>query len=130
VNVPDHEGPLASFTAGPQEGHAVLDSVRAALSSRPFPATRENTRYAMWGYSGGSIASTFAAELQYSYAPELEFTGAAIGGLVPNLTDVIANPGSSVQSLLPSALLGSEFFNIILITPPFPSLPQDHHQLT
>jgi hypothetical protein len=109
VNVPDHEGPLAAFLSGPQEGHAVLDSVRAALSSRPFPATRDNTRYAMWGYSGGSIASTFAAELQASYAPELDFVGAAIGGLVPNITDVLANPGSSVQGLLPSALLGGKF---------------------
>jgi hypothetical protein len=31
VNVPDYEGPLASFTAGLMSGHATLDSVRAAL---------------------------------------------------------------------------------------------------
>lgn len=34
VNVPDHEGPLASFSCGVQEGHAVLDSVRAVLDER------------------------------------------------------------------------------------------------
>ncbi|KAI3328881.1 LIP-domain-containing protein [Xylariaceae sp. AK1471] len=98
VNVPDFEGPLASFAAGLQEGHAVLDSVRAALSSDPFPSTLENTRYAMWGYSGGSIASTFAAELQASYAPELDFAGMAIGGLIPNI--------SAVLSVFPTPLLG------------------------
>lgn len=27
VNVPDFEGPLAAFIAGPQEGHATLDSI-------------------------------------------------------------------------------------------------------
>ncbi|KAI1328537.1 LIP-domain-containing protein [Xylariaceae sp. FL0255] len=73
-NPVDFEGPKASFALGPQEGHAVLDSVHAALSSQPFHSSPENTRLAMWGYSGGSIASTFAAELQASYAPELEFS--------------------------------------------------------
>ncbi|KAI0442230.1 LIP-domain-containing protein [Xylaria telfairii] len=106
VNVPDFEGPLASFAAGPQEGHAVLDSVRAALSSDPFPSTLENTRYAMWGYSGGSIASTFAAELQASYAQELDFAAAAIGGLVPNVTAIFSDPKSVVSGLIPAGLLG------------------------
>ncbi|KAI1739357.1 LIP-domain-containing protein [Xylaria scruposa] len=106
VNVPDFEGPLASFAAGPQEGYAVLDSVRAALSSDPFPSTLEETRYAMWGYSGGSIASTFAAELQASYAQELDFAGAAIGGLVPNVTTVFSDPRSIVSGLIPAGLLG------------------------
>ncbi|KAI0486430.1 LIP-domain-containing protein [Xylaria cf. heliscus] len=106
VNVPDFEGPLASFADGPQEGHAVLDSVRAALSSAPFPSTLEETRYAMWGYSGGSIASTFAAELQASYAPELDLAGVAVGGLVPNVTTVLSDPKSSVAGLLPTFLLG------------------------
>ncbi|KAI0187413.1 lipase 1 precursor [Xylaria flabelliformis] len=106
VNVPDFEGPLASFAAGPQEGYAVLDSVRAALSSDPFPSTLEETRYAMWGYSGGSIASTFAAELQASYAQELDFAGAAIGGLVPNVTTIFSDPTSIVSGLIPAGLLG------------------------
>lgn len=41
----------------------------------------------MWGYSGGSLASEKAAELQVQYAPELAagFVGAALGGLVSNL---------------------------------------------
>jgi hypothetical protein len=61
VNVPDYEGPTASYTAGVQEGHATLDSVRAVLSSGFGVAA--DARYALWGYSGGSIASEWAAEV-------------------------------------------------------------------
>ena len=61
VNVPDYEGPTASFIAGVQEGHAILDSVRAVLSSG-FGLTAD-VSYALWGYSGGSIASEWAAEV-------------------------------------------------------------------
>ncbi len=36
LNVPDYEGPLASFTAGVQSGHATIDSVRAVLLRSKF----------------------------------------------------------------------------------------------
>ena len=105
VNVPDFEGPLASFTAGVQSGHATLDSVRAVLSLGLGLAP--NARYALWGYSGGSLASEWAAELQVQYAPELNFSGAALGGLLPNLTSVMASiMGTPYAGLIPSALLG------------------------
>ncbi|KUJ18453.1 lipase [Mollisia scopiformis] len=105
VNFPDFEGPLAAFGAGIQEGHAVLDSVRAVLSSG-FGLSPD-TRYAMWGYSGGSVASTWAAELQGQYAPELNFSGMAIGGIVPNFTTTLGLLSGTVYAgLLPSALLG------------------------
>ncbi|KAK5626907.1 hypothetical protein RRF57_002622 [Xylaria bambusicola] len=106
VTVPDFEGPTAAFGAGPQAGHAVLDSIRAVLSSEEFNGKLEKPRYAMWGYSGGSIASTFAAEIQASYAPELDFAGAAIGGIVPDLTEVFRKPISNVSSVIPAGLLG------------------------
>ncbi|KAI1738441.1 secretory lipase-domain-containing protein [Xylaria scruposa] len=106
ANVPDFEGPIASFGAGPQAGHAVLDSIRAVLSSDTLHAKSHDARYAMWGYSGGSIASTFAAELQASYAPELDFAGAAVGGIVPDLTEVFSKPISNVSAVIPSGLLG------------------------
>ena len=105
VNVPDHEGPLASFLEGVQEGHNVIDSVRAALHSNC--GLKENARYAMWGYSGGSIASENAAELQVQYAPELNFAGAALGGLVSNYTAAFpAITGSQFAGLIPSGLVG------------------------
>jgi hypothetical protein len=45
VSVPDFEGPLASFAAGVQEGHAVIDNVRAVLS-HDF-GIAEDARYAV-----------------------------------------------------------------------------------
>lgn len=105
VNVPDFEGPLASMAAGVEEGHATLDSVRAVLSSGLGLAA--DVRYAMWGYSGGALASEWAAELQVQYAPELNFSGAAIGGLTPNVTSVLeAISGTIWAALGPSGLLG------------------------
>jgi hypothetical protein len=43
----------------------------------------------MWGYSGGSIAVNYAAELQPTYAPELNFAGAAAGGNIANLSSTL-----------------------------------------
>jgi len=100
VVVPDFEGPTASFGAGVQAGHATLDSVRAVLSLSRDDTDIDNnnkkiilkkrigsiSRYAMWGYSGGSIATEFATELAVQYAPELSFAGAALGGVVPRIT--------------------------------------------
>jgi hypothetical protein len=105
VSVPDYEGPLASFTAGVQSGHATLDSVRAVLSSGfGLSAT---ARYAMWGYSGGALASEWAAELQIQYAPELNFSGASVGGLTPNVSSVMKSVnGTAAAGLIPSGILG------------------------
>jgi hypothetical protein len=105
VNVPDFEGPLASFPLGVQEGHATLDSVRAVLS--PGLGLSKDIRYALWGYSGGSVASEWAAELQVQYAPEPNFVGAALGGLVPNATSVFESiTGTRWAGLIPSCLVG------------------------
>ena len=82
--MPDYEGPLTSFTSGVQSGHATIDSVRAVLKS-DFGLSN-NTTCALSGYSGGALASEWAAELQVQYAPELKFVGAALGGLPANIT--------------------------------------------
>ena len=106
VSVPDYEGPGASYTAGLASGRATLDSVRAVLSS-DYGLSFESTRYAMWGYSGGALASEWATELQNKYAPELVFSGTALGGLTPNITSVLYSVnGSMYAGLVPSALVG------------------------
>ncbi|OCL06421.1 putative lipase 1 precursor, partial [Glonium stellatum] len=105
VNVPDYEGPLASMVAGKQAGHATLDSVRAVLSSGL--GLTPNARYAMWGYSGGSLASEWAAELQAQYAPELNFSGAAVGGVLVNVFSALkAITGTYFAELIPAGLIG------------------------
>lgn len=85
----DYEGLDAQFAAGYLAGYATLDSVRVALREGPALGLSHDARYAMWGYSGGALACEWAAELQPSYAPDLRFEGAAIGGLLPNLTSAI-----------------------------------------
>lgn len=136
VNVPDYEGPLASFTAGVQSGHATIDSIRAVLNAStslgPFldnaPSFSDRTgtkngttttttttttasmgRFALWGYSGGALASEWAAELQGQYAPELQaaFKGAALGGLTPNVTSVLLSVNGDIEAgLIPPSVLG------------------------
>lgn len=98
VSVPDYEGPLASFTAGVMSGHATLDSVRAILSLKDSILLPNNTLYALWGYSGGALASEWAAELQVQYAPELNFSGVALGGLTPNVTSVMFTINKSIAA--------------------------------
>ncbi|RZK96320.1 MAG: triacylglycerol lipase [Rhodococcus sp. (in: high G+C Gram-positive bacteria)] len=79
VLVPDHEGPRMAYSAGRMAGHAVLDSIRGVkqlpgfgLSDSPVVAT---------GYSGGAIATGWAAQLQPTYAPDVALAGAAAGGI-------------------------------------------------
>lgn len=85
----DYEGPKAAFTSGKQAGHATLDSIRAALKSTSTTGIKPNAKLVMWGYSGGALATEWAAELQPTYAPELSFLGAAMGGLTPNISSVL-----------------------------------------
>jgi len=89
VNSPDWEGPKSTFIAGKQAGYATLDGIRAALASGETTSVSSDAKVQMWGYSGGALASEFAAELQSGYAPEIPFVGMAIGGLTPNVSNVL-----------------------------------------
>ncbi|MGA9491555.1 MAG: lipase family protein [Mycobacterium sp.] len=81
VIVPDTEGQRADFAAGPEYGMNTLDSIRAAFNSSSIP---KNSRVAMLGYSGGAIATGWAAELAPTYASDVDarMIGAAIGGVL------------------------------------------------
>lgn len=98
---------MCIVTAGVQSGHATIDAVRAVLSSGFGLADSSDVKYAMWGYSGGALASEWAAELQVQYAPELNFAGAALGGLTPNTTTVMqACEGQLCAGLTPPGIIG------------------------
>jgi hypothetical protein len=88
VVVPDYEGARSQWAAGVQAGHAVLDGVRAAERFAPAGLAGAGTPLGMWGYSGGAQATAWAAELQPGYAPELRITGAAEGGVPPDVGSV------------------------------------------
>jgi len=62
------------YLVGESEGHAVLDSVRAA---RGLADVGASTRFAVWGHSQGGQAALFAGQLAAAYAPELSLVGVA-----------------------------------------------------
>ena len=79
VIVTDHQGPHQAYAAGRISGHAVLDSIRAAVSS-PWLGLAPSSPIGISGYSGGAIAAGWAAELAPTYAPELNIAGVVMGG--------------------------------------------------
>ncbi|WP_084508187.1 lipase family protein [Nocardia pseudovaccinii] len=83
VALPDHLGPNFAFGAARLGGQIVLDGVRA-VKRLPELAV-QHSRVVLAGYSGGGMATGWAAALQPSYAPELELAGAAIGGAPMNM---------------------------------------------
>lgn len=107
VTVPDHLGPKATFLANLRSGYSTLDNIRAAIASSSFTGLSSSPTIAMWGYSGGSLATGFAAELQPTYAPELEIAGAVLGGTVPQIYSAMLtlNEGAFV-GLVPAGILG------------------------
>jgi hypothetical protein len=109
VVVPDTEGEEADFSAGPVYGYNTLDSLRAALSS-PATGLASGTKIGLAGYSGGAIATEWAAQLAPTYAPEInsDIVGAAMGGvLVDPAHNLKYVEGSSTwASIIPMSLVG------------------------
>jgi hypothetical protein len=67
VSAPDYEGPDAAFAAGRLAGMAALDSMRAVSSFRQLGFLFK-PNVVGYGYSGGGIATGWAAQLAASYA--------------------------------------------------------------
>jgi hypothetical protein len=109
VVVPDTEGEEADFAAGPVYGYNTLDSLRAALSS-PATGLSAGTKVGLAGYSGGAIATEWAAQLAPTYAPEInsDIVGAAMGGVLvePAHNLKYVEGSSSWASIIPMALVG------------------------
>ncbi|WP_243636825.1 lipase family protein [Rhodococcus sp. Eu-32] len=76
VVVTDYQGPRQAYSAGLVAGHTVLDGLRASHSA----GVAADAPIGITGYSGGAIASGWAAQLAPSYAPELNIAGVAFGG--------------------------------------------------
>ncbi|XWW99838.1 hypothetical protein V2A60_007852 [Cordyceps javanica] len=107
VILPDYEGPDALYLSHRLAGQATLDGIRAALHSGPVTGIDGNATVAMWGYSAGSGATAWAAEIQPTYAPELRIAGAAMGGTTPNITNVVTTTnGGPFAGLIPTGIMG------------------------
>ena len=109
VAITDIEGQDAHFAAGPEYGTTTLDALRAALAE-PSTGLGDNTKIGLLGYSGGAIATNWAAQLAPEYAPEIneKLVGAATGGLLVNgLHNIKYLDGSlSWAGILPMTIVG------------------------
>lgn len=83
VALPDHLGPDSAYGAARLGGQITLDGIRAA--QRVPELALAASPVAMVGYSGGGMATAFAAALAPAYAPELNIVGVAEGGVPMNI---------------------------------------------
>ncbi|WP_336082981.1 lipase family protein [Nocardia sp. SSK8] len=105
VSVPDPGGVEDRFLTPRLMGYTVLDGIRAAENFAPLGLPGAATRVAGWGYSGGGVATSWAAEVQPRYAPELNAVGFAIGAPVQDLEAAIHTAdGRSTVGLVPLGL--------------------------
>lgn len=106
VSVPDHEG-LSGLWGSPYEpGFRVLDGVRAALSCERL-GLPEQTPVGLWGYSGGGLATAWAAEMSGEYAPELDIVGAVLGSPVGNLGHTFRRLNGTFFAALPALVIAA-----------------------
>lgn len=110
VNIPDTEGQTANFASGPEYGYTTLDSLRALPNAKGATGVGARAPIGLIGYSGGAIASEWAAELAPSYSPAVarRIVGTAMGG-------VLVHPGKNLHyvegsqiwaGVMPMALVG------------------------
>ncbi|MFC4372861.1 lipase family protein [Nocardia halotolerans] len=106
ISIPDHEGMLGAWGAPREPGYRALDGVRAALSFGPGgidPAAQVG----LWGYSGGGLATAWAAEMAPTYAPELDIAGAVLGSPVGDLVSTFHRLNGGLHAGLPTLVVAA-----------------------
>lgn len=106
VSVPDHEGPDGMWGAPHEPGYRVLDGIRATLAFGRF-GLADDSRVGLWGYSGGGLASAWAAEMHAGYAPEVNVVGAVLGSPVGNLGNTFQRLNGSSLAALPAMVVSA-----------------------
>lgn len=106
VSVPDHEGLLGMWGAPYEPGYRILDGIRAALSSTRV-ALSPSAPVGLWGYSGGGLASAWAAEMCADYAPELDIVGAVLGSPVGDLGHTFRRLNGGFLAGLPAMVVAA-----------------------
>jgi pimeloyl-ACP methyl ester carboxylesterase len=106
VSVPDHGGPYGVFGAPFEPGYCVLDGVRAALNHAPLKLSSV-APIGLWGYSGGGLATAWAAEMYDGYAPELNIAGAVLGSPVGDLGSTYHRLNGKFFSGLPTMVVAA-----------------------
>ncbi|MGW0019321.1 lipase family protein [Rhodococcus sp. NPDC003382] len=109
VAIPDHLGPTSAYGAAKLGGQITLDGIRAVQRAPELQVA--NSPVTLAGYSGGGMATGWAAALAPTYAPELNIVGAAMGGVPMNLrkmADGIGTDPHPAFGLAFAAALGLE----------------------
>ncbi|MGO4614452.1 lipase family protein [Nocardia sp. 2YAB30] len=86
VSVPDYLGPTSAYSAARLSGMMTLDSVRAVRKVAELGLA--DSPVALAGYSGGGLATAWAAAMQPTYAPDLHLTAAVAGGIPADLGEM------------------------------------------
>ncbi|OBG42087.1 lipase [Mycobacterium alsense] len=109
VSVPDHEGIHGSWGAPYEPGYRVLDGIRAALNCERLGLSAGTAKVpvGLWGYSGGGLASAWAAEVCADYAPELDIVGAVLGSPVGDLGHTFRRLNGSFLAGLPALVVAA-----------------------
>jgi alpha-beta hydrolase superfamily lysophospholipase len=106
VSLPDHEGLRGLWGAPYEPGYRVLDGIRAALNSERVGLSR-SAPIGLWGYSGGGLASAWAAEMCGDYAPELDIVGAVLGSPVGDLGHTFRRLNGGLFAGLPAMVVAA-----------------------
>lgn len=106
VSIPDHEGVEGMWGAPYEPGYRILDGLRAALESEQLNFSPE-APIGLWGYSGGGLATGWAAEMAESYAPELNVVGAVLGSPVGDLGHTFRRLNGTLFSGLPALVVAA-----------------------
>ncbi|QHN26067.1 lipase [Gordonia pseudamarae] len=83
VSIPDHLGPRSAYGAAKLGGQISLDAITATQNFTP--AAVKHSKVGLAGYSGGGMATAWAAALAPKYTPDLNIVGAAYGGVPMDL---------------------------------------------
>jgi hypothetical protein len=106
LSVPDHEGRKGAWGTPYEPGYRILDGLRAALSSEKLGLSA-TAPIGLWGYSGGGLATAWAAEVSGTYAPELNVVGAVLGSPVGDLGNTFRRLNGSFYSALPAMVVAA-----------------------
>ncbi|TQK32045.1 lipase family protein [Arthrobacter sp. SLBN-53] len=106
VSVPDHEGVNGSWGTPYEPGYRILDGLRAAIGSEQLALSPE-APIGLWGYSGGGLASAWAAEMSGTYAPELNIVGAVLGSPVGDLGRTFRKLNGTFAAALPALVVAA-----------------------
>ncbi len=104
LSIPDHEGQDGHWGSPREPGYCTLDAVRASLRFAPLGLSYD-TSVGLWGYSGGGLATSWAAEMAPEYAPEIELVGAALGSPVGDPASTFTRLNATVHAGLPTLVV-------------------------